>query len=244
MTCALDKGECMSEAGRKLKSQDYLSGLSVIYAAVAISMNIFCMKSLSFGTSAIICDGGLLISWIVFLISNVVVEVWDERTSVVLISFTAVVSFVIMVIGRLIVFIPTLAEYETQAQAYAQVFSNGPRTITASVAAFWTGNYINVHIIAKIKVALEKKARDNRILFFIRAAFSTLVGQWIDNIMFMVLAFAPVGLSLYEMAWKDIFSAAFFGTFVELFVESCFVPFITIPLVSHIKRIKNAEEAA
>ena len=238
----------MSEAGRKtnfkLSSRDYLLGLSALYTAVAVSMNIFCMKSLSFGTPYILCDAGLLISWIVFLVSNVIVEVWDKKTSVVLISVAAIIAFLIMVIGRLVVFIPTLDEYAEQAHAYALIFSNGPRTIIASVTAFWVGNYINVHIIAEIKAELERRAKDNRIYFFIRAVISTLIGQWVDNVMFMTLAFAPIGLSVYEMAWKDIMSASIYGTFIELFVEAFFVPFITIPLVRHIRKIKNAEEAA
>ncbi len=229
---------------RKLSSQECLIGLSVIYVVVAVTMNIFCMKSLSFGSPIIICDGGLLISWGVFLISNVIVEVWDERTSVVLVTFAAVVSFIVMLIARLIVFIPTLPEYADQANAFAMIFSNGPRTIIASVLAFWTGNFVNVHIIYKIKLALERKAKDNRILFFVRAAFSTLIGQLVDNVLFMVLAFAPVGISVYEMAWYDIMTAVLSGTVIELVVESCLVPFITIPLVSWIRKKKNAEEAA
>ena len=229
---------------RKLSSQECLIGLSVIYVVVAVTMNIFCMKSLSFGSPIIICDGGLLISWGVFLISNVIVEVWDERTSIVLVTFAAVVSFAVMLIARLIVFIPTLPEYAEQANAFALIFSNGPRTIFASVTAFWVGNFVNVHIIYKIKLALERKAKDNRILFFVRAAFSTLIGQLVDNVLFMVLAFAPVGISVYEMAWYDIMTAVLSGTVIELVVESCLVPFITIPLVSWIRKKKNAEEAA
>ena len=58
---------------KKTTSQECLIGLSVIYVAVAVTMNIFCMKALSFGTSVILCDGVLLISWLVFLISNLVV---------------------------------------------------------------------------------------------------------------------------------------------------------------------------
>ena len=233
----------MSKKG-KLSSQECLIGLSVIYVVVAVAMNIFCMKSLSFGSPIIICDGGLLISWGVFLISNVIVEVWDERTSVVLVTFAAVVSFIVMLIARLIVFIPTLPEYADQANAFAMIFSNGPRTIIASVLAFWTGNFVNVHIIYKIKMALERRAKDNRLMFFVRAAFSTLIGQLVDNILFMVLAFAPIGLSVYEMAWFDIMTAVLSGTVIELVVESCLVPFITIPLVGWISRKKNAEAAA
>ncbi len=228
----------------KLSSQDCLIGLAVIYVVVAVTMNIFCMKSLSFGSPIIICDAGLLISWGVFLISNVIVEVWDERTSVVIVTFAAIVSFVIMLIGRLIVFIPTLPEYQEQANAFAMIFSNGPRTILASVTAFWVGNYVNVHIIYKIKTALERKRTDNRVKFFARASFSTLVGQLVDNALFMVLAFAPIGLSVYEMAWYDIMTAVLAGTVIELAVESFLVPFITMPLTRWIKGKREKEAAA
>ena len=228
---------------KRFSSQEGLIALSVIYVVVAVTMNIFCMKSLSFGSSIIICDGGLLISWGVFLISNVIVEVWDERTSMFLVTAAAVVSFAVMLIARLIVLIPTLPEYQDQARAFEMIFSNGPRTIIASVAAFWTGNFVNVHIIYKIRMALESKQKDNKFKFFLRAAFSTLIGQLVDNAMFMVLAFAPIGLSLYEMAWFDILTAILSGTVIELVVESCLVPFITMPFVRHFKA-KRAEEAA
>ena len=218
-------------------------GLSIVYVAVAVTMNIFCMKALSFGTSFILCDGGLLISWGVFLVSNVVVEVWDERTAFFMATFAAIVTFVLMVVGRLIVLMPTLPEYAEQANAFALIFSNGPRTIFASVTAFWVGNLVNVHIIYKVKMALEKKGSDNRVWFFLRAAVSTLTGQLVDNAMFMILAFAPIGLSVYEMAWFDIMTAVLSGTVIELVVESCFVPFLTIPLTRWLQK-KRREEAA
>ena len=229
---------------KTLSSQELLIGLSVVYVVIAVTMNIFCMKSLSFGSSVIICDGGLLISWGVFMISNIIVEVWDERTSLVLVSFAAVVSFIVMLIGRLIVLIPTLPEYEEQANAFALVFSNGPRTIIASVTAFWVGNFINVHIIYKIRMKLESRQKDNKVLFFLRAAFSTLIGQLVDNAMFMVLAFAPIGLSVYEMAWFDILTAVLAGTLIELVVESCLVPFLTMPMVKWLRNIRKKEAAA
>ena len=228
---------------RKLTSQECLIGLSVIYVVVAVTMNIFCMKSLSFGSSIIICDGGLLISWGVFQISNVIVEVWDERTSMVLVTFAAIVSFVVMLIARLIVLIPTLPDYAEQAHAFELIFSNGPRTIIASVTAFWIGNFVNVHIIYKVRMDLENKSKDNRIWFFLRAAVSTLIGQLVDNAVFMVLAFAPVGLSVYEMAWYDILTAVLSGTVIELVVEASLVPFITIPLVRWIRKKRLVEEA-
>jgi hypothetical protein len=232
------------EKRKGLSSRDWLIVLSVIYVVVAVMMNIFCMKALSFGSPFIICDAGLLISWGVFLISNVIVEVWDARTSLVLVSFAAIVSFSVMLLALLIVRIPTLPEYQDQADAFAKIFSNGPRTIIASVVAFWTGNFINTHIIYKVRMKRQREKKDNKIHFFLRATFSTLVGQLVDNAIFMVLAFAPIGLSVYEMSMYDIMTAVLSGTVIELAVETCLVPFITIPLTGKIKRVKAQEEAA
>lgn len=47
----------------KLTTSDWLVALAVTYTVISVTMNIFCMKALSFGSSFIICDGGLLISW-------------------------------------------------------------------------------------------------------------------------------------------------------------------------------------
>ena len=89
---------------RKFSSQEYLQGLSSLYVITAVMMNIFAMKALSFGSSVIICDGGLLISWGVFLISNVIVEVWGKRKAVDVATFAALVALVIMLLGRLEIF--------------------------------------------------------------------------------------------------------------------------------------------
>lgn len=222
-----------------LSSGDYLLFLAIALAVVSTTMNIFCMKSLSFGTPIIICDAGLIVSWGVFLISNVITEVWNEKTAIKLVTFSAFVTFFIMIIARLIVEIPTLPDYYEQADAFAKIFSNGPRTIIASITAFLVGNYVNVHIIQKVKDYLANK--DNKIFFFLRASFSTLIGQMVDNALFMFLAFAPIGLSVYEMNVFDIITAVLSGTFIELVVETCLVPFITIPLTAHIKRVIKRE---
>lgn len=227
---------------RSLSSSEFLIGLSVVYGIVAVLMNILCMKSLSFGTPVIICDGGLLISWMVFLVSNVITEVWGEKTAIKLSSFVAILSFAFMLVARIEVLIPSLPEYAEQTEAFAKIFSNGPRTIISSAVAFWIGNVINVHIIYKIKVRLEKNGKDRGSLFFFRASFSTLIGQLVDNAVFMILAFAPIGLSVYEMRWYDILTAVLSGTVIELVVESFFVPLITLPLTRKIQRVKAQEE--
>ena len=229
----------MKTNSKKLSSRDYLLVLSMLYASVSIAMNVFCMKPLSWGTNVVFSDGGQTISWIVFLISNVIVEVWGEKESIKVVSFAALTTFFLLIIGRLLVMVPVLPEYYEQNNAFALIFSNGPRTICSSIVAFWIGGFVNVKIIALMKKLAKK---DGKLAFFTRASLSTLIGQLIDNALFMILAFAPFGISLYEMMWKDIFTSVIIGTAIELFIESCMVPFVTIPLSKHIAEIKRSEE--
>ena len=229
----------MNKNSFKLTSRDYLVVLSMLYASVSLAMNVFCMKPLSWGTDVVFSDGGQTISWIVFLISNVIVEVWGEKESIKVISFAAITTFLLLIIGRLLVMVPVLPEYTEQNNAFALVFSNGPRTIISSIIAFWIGGFINVEIISFMKKVIRK---DGKVQFFLRASFSTLIGQLVDNALFMVLAFAPVGLSLYELMWKEIISSVIIGPAIELLSESCMVPFVTSPLSQHISKIKALEE--
>ena len=229
----------MNKNSFKLTSRDYLVVLSMLYASVSLAMNVFCMKPLSWGTDVVFSDGGQTISWIVFLISNVIVDVWGEKESIKVLSFAAITTFLLLIIGRLLVMVPVLPDYMEQNNAFSLVFSNGPRTIISSIIAFWIGGFINVEIISFMKKVIRK---DGKVQFFLRASFSTLIGQLVDNALFMVLAFAPVGLSLYEMMWKDIISSVIIGTAIELLIESCMVPFVTIPLSKHISKIKALEE--
>jgi hypothetical protein len=46
------------------------------------------------------------------------------------------------------------------------------------------------------------------------------------------------------MAWFDIMTAVLSGTVIELVVESCFVPFVTIPITRWLQNKRKQEAAA
>ncbi len=221
-------------------SQEALLLLVGLYTAVSISMNIFCMKALSWGTNIVFSDGGQVVSWSVFLISNIIAEVWGEKLSVKVITFSAITTGLLLVIGRLLVFVPTTSDYAFQSEAFAQIFSNGPRTIASSIFAYWVGGFVNVHIIAVLKRRWEKS--DNSGKFFLRASFSSFIGQIVDNALFMIFAFAPLSISAYEMLWKDIFSSVIIGSIIEVVIESFLIPFVTIPITKKLQSMKSREE--
>ncbi len=209
--------------------QTWLLLLAGAYSVICVMMNYLCMKPISFGTGFIWMDGGLLVSWTVFLISNVIVEAYDKKTAIQVSAIATVLAFAVSVLAAIEVHLPTLPQYAMQADHFAHIFSNGPRTIVSSALAFFVGNVVNVEIIA----ALKNNGR--RLMpFWGRAVLSTIVGQLVDNSLFQVLAFAPIGLSVYEMYWRDIWTAVGMSSLFETVVEMFFVPLITLPLTNYI----------
>ena len=201
----------------KLNKKEWLLALTGTYCVVAVMMNILCVKPLNFGTSFTLMDGGLLVSWLVFLIANVITEVYGKRTAQFVAGVATLVALFVSIVAALEVYIPTLPEYAEQNEHFKFIFNNGPRTIISSAIAFYIGN------IAA------------------RAVLSTIIGQFVDNALFDILAFAPIGLSAFEMQWKDIATIVLVGTPIETAIEAFFVPLITIPLTRFLQKKSDDE---
>lgn len=221
----------------KLDRQGWLLALTGSCCVIAAMMNFLCMKPLSFGTSFVWMDGGLLISWIVFLITNVITEVYGKAVALRVTAIAAAVTFFVSCIAALEVYIPTLPAYSQQALHFAYVFHNGPRTILASAIAFYVGTVVKVEGIDRLRQRLPSHAGSRGFVF--RAVASTIVGQLVDNTLFETLAFAPVGLSLFEMRWHDIATAVLTSTATETLVEAAFVPILTLPLTRYLLRLRD-----
>ena len=213
------------------KKMATLAIIMTLYSTFTVMQNIFEMKTL--GTDAFAFGGGGgLLSWATFMMIDILTELYGKKDTMKVYTFAGLLNLFIVALAQLIIFLPGV--YPEQNEAFRLIFSNGPRTVLASFAAFWVGNFINMTIMIKMKEMCKDK--NSKILLFVRAVVSTIFGQFIDNATFATLAFAPVGLSAFEMTWKAILTSSCFGTFIETVNESIFVPFITIPVISKLKK--------
>lgn len=219
---------------KDVKIQQYLGVFMAIYAVFTVTQNLFEMKTL--GTSSFaFSGGGIMLSWATFLIMDITTEVFGEKSTMKIYTFAGLMNLFIVCLAQIVIALPGV--YPEQNAAFAQIFSNGIRTALASFTAFWFGNFVNMKIMHKMKAVSNSQSK---VLFFIRAVVSTVFGQFVDNMLFATLAFAPIGLSLFEMTWVDILTSSLFGTCLETVIEACFVPFITIPLATKIQKKLNS----
>ena len=222
---------------KEVKKLTFISYFMAVYCVFTVVQNLFEMKTL--GTTAFAFGGGGgLLSWATFMIIDISTELFGKKATMKIYTFAGILNLFIVCIAQLIIALPGV--YPEQNEAFRLIFSNGIRTALASFGAFWVGNYVNMNIMIKMK-EMTKGNRSN-VLFFARAVISTIFGQFVDNALFATLAFAPIGLSAFEMRWIDIFTSSCFGTFMETLNESIFVPFITIPLTHKIEKKINACE--
>lgn len=215
----------------KEKKIEYLSILMCIYCVFTVVQNLFEMKTIGTETFALM-GGGTIVSWIPFMIGDITAELYGEKVSIKSFTLAGIINVIVVILAQLVILLP--GSYVEQNEAFAQIFSNGIRTAIASFVAFWIGNFINTHIMVKMK---EKSPEGSKLWFFIRAVVSTLVGQFLDNGLFLIIAFAPIGISAFEMRWIDILSVTITGTCIEALIESLLVPFITIPVSTKLKEI-------
>jgi uncharacterized integral membrane protein (TIGR00697 family) len=191
------------------------------------------MKTIGSTTFALM-GGGTVVSWIPFMVGDITTEIYGKKANVRSFTLAGLLNLFVVILAQLVIALP--GTYPDQNSAFALIFSNGVRTALASFIAFWIGNYINTHIMVVLRDRACSKGNDNSILFFIRAVLSTIVGQFCDNLIFLVIAFAPIGLSAFEMRWEDMLSVVLLGTSLEVLIESVLVPFITRPVTNFLKK--------
>jgi hypothetical protein len=68
--------------------------------------------------------------------------------------------------------------------AYERILGSTPRILAASFLAYLVGEFANAFVLAKMKIATEGR------FLWSRTIGSTLVGQGLDSLVFIALAFA------------------------------------------------------
>lgn len=207
-----------------------LSIIMSLYCVFTVVQNLFEMKTI--GTEAFAFGGGgIMLSWATFMLMDICTEIYGKKATMRVYTMAGLVNILIVVLAQIVIAFPGV--YPEQNQAFVQIFSNGPRTVLASFAAFWMGNFVNMNIMLKMK---DNDKSGSSFLLFLRALVSTVFGQFVDNAFFAALAFAPVGISVFEMTWRDILTSSLFGTGMETLIESCFMPLITLPVINKLKK--------
>jgi uncharacterized integral membrane protein (TIGR00697 family) len=170
----------LAEPARVYKYYDLLASIFVV---VLVISNLVAQKICAFGPFRV--SGGQLLFPITYIFGDIFTEVYGYAGSRRIIWIGFVANAVLAILGNIIVALPAAPEWQNQ-EAFATVFHQVPRIVVASLIAYWCGEFANSFTLAKMKIFTKGR------YLWTRTVGSTVVGQFIDTILVMVIGFTGV----------------------------------------------------
>ena len=165
---------------QKYKYYDIILGL---FVAVLIISNIASTKILKFGPFTF--DGGTILFPVSYIFGDILTEVYGYKASrrVIWTGFVAalLMSLTFIIVGKL----PPAADWGNQ-EAYDKILGLTPRIVVASLIAYFAGEFSNSFTLAKMKILTHGK------WLWTRTIGSTIIGEGVDTLLFVLIAFYGV----------------------------------------------------
>lgn len=209
---------------------NWLIVITAFYVTGSVLQNILAVKT--FGNILFaVTTGGTLISWLVFACMDVITEVYGKKRAILTFTGSALLNICFNIVCWIAIAIPGTNDFV--GSAYSTVLGTGWRIAIGSIIAFLLGNYINTQIMYLMKK--HSKNPDKSLGFIGRAITSTFFGQLVDNGLFYLISFAPLGITgTVENPWQMIGTLVLCTTSIETVVESIVSP-ITAKFVKYLK---------
>ena len=157
--------------------------VAALFVTCLITANIIIAKQISIG--GLILPAAIIIFPLSYIIGDILTEVYgyQQARRVIWLGFLCnLVAVVAIWIGKIL---PPAPTFDAQS-AYENILGNTPRFLLASFVAYLAGEFTNSFVLAKMKI--KTKGR----WLWTRTIGSTLVGQGIDTIIVLTIAFAGV----------------------------------------------------
>jgi uncharacterized integral membrane protein (TIGR00697 family) len=207
------------------KNFKYLGSISVFFVSVLLISNIASTKIIDL--KWFVFDGGTLLFPLSYIFGDILTEVYGyKRTKRVIwlgFSMALLMSLVFIIVGKL----PSAPGWDNQG-AYDLILGLTPRIVIASLVAYLCGSFSNSFILAKMKILTKGR------MLWARTIGSTLVGEFIDSAIFIVIAFwgvLPSSLLITLIVSNYIFKSA---------VEVLFTP-VTYKVVGFLKKKEDED---
>lgn len=194
--------------------------VTIIFIVTVISMNLLA-KITIVSLPWIALNAGISISWLSFLILDVVTKHFGAKAS----NILSMIAMLVNLISSGILFILSLIFHEKELD----LFLGGAWSILAAssiafILSALTNNYMNVFVGKKLINKVSDKSS-----FTIRTLISTFFGQVVDNFIFVFLAFMvfPLIPRAAQVHWTffQCLGCSVTCAILELISELIFTPF-------------------
>lgn len=197
----------------------------ILFATCLLISNILASKIMMIGPWS--APAGVLIFPLAYIINDVMVEVWGYQKARLIIWAGFGVNLLAALFFSIGIAVNAAPFWQNQ-EAFSTVLGSTPRIIGASLLAYLLGSFMNAYVMSKFKVLTKGKG------FSARAVISTLVGEGVDSLIFITIAFA--GVFPLQVMLVMIATQALIKTVYEIAV----LP-LTILVVQKVKKLEGID---
>ena len=179
---------------------------AALFVTCLLTSNVIAAKLIVVG--GVVLTAAIVIFPLSYVLGDVLTEVWGYAAArrVIWLGFACNVVMVIAIwIGGELPGAP----FGASQYAYDEVLGLAPRILVSSFVAYLIGEFANAFVLAKLKIATRGR------WLWLRTIGSTVVGQALDSVVFVTLAFAgtmpgPVlaGVVVGQWLLKVLYEAA------------------------------------
>ena len=177
--------------------------MAVLFTVCLITSNLFATKIFTVAGN-IALPGAVIIFPISYILNDCFTEVWGFRKACLVIWLAFAMNILVVVLGQVVVWLPS-APFWDGGPHFDYMFKMAPRVAFASMLAFLAGSTLNSLVLSKMKVASAGRN------FGWRAIVSSVLGELMDSMIFMPLAFigTPVAvlgkMMLFQVSFKVLY---------------------------------------
>lgn len=212
-------------AEKPTKSFKYIDTITAFFVAVLIISNIASSKIAQIGPLSL--DGGTFLFPLTYIFGDILTEVYGFKKARRVIWLGVFANLIMALTFMVVGILPSAPDWPNQ-EAYMAILGWTQRIVLASITAYFLGEFVNSVILSKLKIITKGK------WLFTRTIGSTLFGQLVDTLVFILIAFA--GVLPNELLISLIISNYLFKTGIEVI----FTP-ITYKVVNFLKKSEQED---
>ena len=203
----------------------FLDIITALFVAILLISNVASSKITTIGFLTF--DAGTILFPLSYIIGDMLTEVYGYSRARRAIWIGLLCNVIMAVTFMIVAVLPPAADWPHQP-AYEAILGWTPRIVLASIIAYFIGEFLNSFMLARLKVMTKGKH------LWMRTIGSTLVGQLLDTLIFVVIAFW--GLLPTPVLISIIISNYIFKVAIEVF----FTP-ITYKVVNLLKKKEHED---
>lgn len=204
--------------------------LVALFAAIFLISNITATKGVELGP--LITDGAFFLFPISYVIGDVLAECFGLKATRRAIWTGFAVTVLAVASFYVAIWLPPASFYEGQAE-FAAVLGLVPQIVLASLAGYLAGQLLNSYVLVAIKKRTGEKS------LWARLIGSTVVGQFVDTLLFCIIAAPVIGISTFGGLVNYVIVGFLWKTLIEIVL----LP-VTYAVIARVKRKEAYGSAA